>query len=122
MGMSDNPPRPSDEMYGFHGAGFDSTTPESQPNAEPVAWRWRYKSEPGGWHFIVNKFEPNAQHIMEPLFTTPPRPDVSTGLIEAAEMAEEHASKHCYDSQVEQGLLRNFAQFLRARAADKGGK
>jgi hypothetical protein len=49
------------------------------------------------------------------------RPDASAGLIEAAEMAEEFAVE-CKKAPISAGALRDFAKYLRARAADRNGK
>lgn len=83
--QSDAEPGPSDEMYGFHGAGFDSTTPKPQSDAEPVAW---LLSNRDGEHIGSTRDKVVAEHsrkggvTVQPLYLAPPRPDTSAGLIE----------------------------------------
>jgi hypothetical protein len=70
--QSDAEPSLSDQMYGFHGAGFNSTTSD----AEPVAWRWRLKGDPD-WCFWEDAGPWPDDVEVEPLYTVPPRPDTS---------------------------------------------
>jgi hypothetical protein len=63
----------------------------AQSDAEPVAWRWRYNEPPSGpWALIDDKFAADrlasrSDIDIEPLYAAPPHPDVSAGLIEAAD-------------------------------------
>jgi hypothetical protein len=49
--QSDAEPSLSDQMYGFHGAGFNSTTPEPQSDAEPVKV---VHDDAFGWGILFN--------------------------------------------------------------------
>jgi hypothetical protein len=70
--------------WGAKGCIIEPLYTLEQSDAEPVAWRYKYKGErgedPGDW-FLADKQEiaasPREQIDVQPLYTTPPRPDVS---------------------------------------------
>jgi hypothetical protein len=52
----------------------------TQSDSEPVAWRWRWHSDPPDvWNFADHEFHSELMTI-EPLYAAPPRPDVSAEL------------------------------------------
>jgi hypothetical protein len=91
----------------------------AQSDAEPVAWRIQdYRA---GLIFLCGtreqaREEADVGSLVQPLYTAPPRPDASVGLIEAAEMAERNADE---DGGYGPNALRYLAKVLRARAADR---
>jgi hypothetical protein len=58
------------------------TASPRRDDAEPVAWRWRYRSAPEEWHVALVEFY-GDDLIVEPLYTAAaPRPDASAEFIE----------------------------------------
>jgi hypothetical protein len=55
-------------------------TAPPHPDAEPVAWRWRWYSDPPDlWNFADNEFHSELMTI-EPLYTARPHPDSGSKL------------------------------------------
>jgi hypothetical protein len=101
----------------------------AQSNAEPVAWQWRSRYSNDDWSMWAitvkrSQNEDGSQDQCEyrALYTAPPRPDASAGLIEAACLLDKRADEYKgKNDPIERGY-RMGASFLRARAADRSEK
>lgn len=111
-----------------------------QPDAKPVAWRWRLKGDPD-WSFWEDRGPWPDDVEVEPLYTAPPRPDASgliEGLEEAARTAEQTYVEPVFEEETDHNgiytgkvdLVRKtffkwrdgpaIAKAIRSRAANRG--
>jgi hypothetical protein len=98
----------------------------AQSDAGPVAWRVKVYGD--SWVLCYTREEAFTEarngNRIEPLYTAPPRPDASAGLIEAAKIAEEWDSGWGEDrnTRVARQTAIEIAEAIRARAADRSTK